>query len=61
MRVTMWFIPLIPIGLSVNGFTISMLGLIAGNTPGFMEDYQIIMVSETPTGLAGHRTCMPEC
>ena len=30
---------------AIIGFVLSILGLLAGNTPGFMEDFSIIMVS----------------
>ncbi len=41
----MRFIIGIPIVFSLVGFVLSMLALLAGNKPGYMEDYHIIMVS----------------
>ena len=43
----MRFIIGFPVVLSVVGFVLAMLALFAGNRPGFMEEYHIIMVSNT--------------
>ncbi|CAK7267153.1 hypothetical protein SEPCBS57363_002452 [Sporothrix epigloea] len=35
---------------AIIGFVLSMLGLLAGNTPGFMEDYSVIMLNTSALG-----------
>lgn len=56
----MRFIIGIPILFSVAAFVLAMLALFAGNKPGFMEDYHIIMVGapDNTPGLVMHDICI---